>query len=139
MCGNVEAKAAARNVATIHSRLRHFSPTGLCESSRQPSSASGTRSRDGGQPEQLHRQVGENRAGKAKQVMDRLLRGVTERWILHRPGGKRDGTEQRKRDQRETGKLAQAPPDDVAEMLRDESDDVEAAICCPHALAFVCA
>ena len=60
--------------------------------------------------------------------MDRRLRGVAERGVLHRPGGERDGAEQRQRDQREAGQFAEAPPQDVAEMLGDESDGVEAAV-----------
>ncbi len=39
MRGKVEAKAAARKVAAIQTRLRHFSPSGRCDNSRQPSSA----------------------------------------------------------------------------------------------------
>ena len=60
--------------------------------------------------------------------MDRLLRGVTERGILHRPGSQREGAEQRERDQGEASEFAQTPPDDLPKMLGDESDDVEAAI-----------
>ena len=44
MRGSVEAKAAASSVAAIHTRLRHFSTSGLCASSHQPSSVSGSSS-----------------------------------------------------------------------------------------------
>ncbi len=50
MCGSVEAKAAPRKVARIQSRLRHFSPTVLCDSSRQPNSASGNSSKIAARP-----------------------------------------------------------------------------------------
>ena len=83
---------------------------------------------DGGEAEQLHRQIGEDRAGEAEQVAHRRLRRVAERGILHRPGGERDGGEERQRDQRQSGELAQAPPQDVAEVLGDESNGVEAAV-----------
>ena len=82
----------------------------------------------GGEAQELHRQIGEDGAGEAEQIVDRLLRGVAERGVLHRPGGERDGAEQRDHQQRQAGQLAQAPPQDVAEMLRDEGDDVETAI-----------
>src|SRR5262249_29094328 len=35
---------------------------------------------------------------------------------------------------REPGEFAQPAADDVTEVLRNKSDDVEAAICCPHAV-----
>ena len=89
---------------------------------------------DGGEAEQLHGEVGENRAGITEQIVDRLLCRVAQRWILHRPCRKRDGAKQRQRDQRETGKFAQATPYNVAEMLREEGDDIETAIGCPHAI-----
>ena len=44
MRGSVETKAAAKKVARIHNRPRHFSPTGLCDNNRQPSSISGSSS-----------------------------------------------------------------------------------------------
>ena len=41
--------------------------------------------------------------GKPSRLRDRMLRGVAERGVLHRPGGERDGAEQSQRDQREAG------------------------------------
>ena len=128
MRGNVETKPATRNVARIHNRPRHLSPSGRCANSRQPSWISGASSMIGGEAEQLHRQIGEDRAGEAEQVAHRRLRRVAERGILHRPGGERDGGEERQRDQRQSGDFAQAPPQDVAEVLGDESNGVEAAV-----------
>ena len=127
--GSARRKPAASNVARIQSRPRHFSPTGRCDNIRQPSSASGSSSRTGGKAEQLHREIGDDRARQAEQIVHRLG-GVAERRVLHRPGGERDGAEQRQRDQGEAAQLAQAPPHDVAEMIRDKVEDVEAAIGC---------
>ena len=92
--------------------------------------------RHGGKPEQLHRQIGEDRARIAEQVNGRLVGCVAERGVLHRPGGQRDGAEQRQRDQRQPRELAHAAPHDVAQMLREESDNVDAAVRCRHELVF---
>ena len=73
---------------------------------------------DGGKAEQLHREVGENGAGITEQIVDRRLRRVAQRGVLHRPGGERDGAEQRQRDQRQSGKFAQA----AAQMSRKCSE-----------------
>ena len=77
ICGNVEANAAARNVATIHSRPRHFSPTGLCEISRQPSSSSGTRSRIEARPSSCIARSAKIAPGKPR----RLWMGFCVAWL----------------------------------------------------------
>src|SRR5262249_4541482 len=59
---------------------------------------------------------------------------MAEGRVLDGPRGQRYGAEDCQRDQRQTGKFAEPAADDVAEVLRNKSDDVEAAICCPHAV-----
>ena len=120
MRGHVEANAAARKVATIHRLMR-----------KQPPAEQRFRNQeqDGRKTEQLHGQIREDGAGKAEQIVYRLLSGMAEGGILHRPGRERDGTEQRQRYQRNAGEFTQASPDDVAKMLRNEGNDIEAAIC----------
>ena len=41
---------------------------------------------DGAKPEDLHREIGADRAGIANDIADRARGSVAEAWILHRPG-----------------------------------------------------
>ena len=77
MRGSVETKAAARNVARIHSRPRHLSPTGRCDSSRQPSSISGSSSMMAARPSNCIAKSEKIAPGKPS----RLCAGLCVAWL----------------------------------------------------------
>ena len=70
-----------------------------------------------GEAEQLHQQIGADRAGRAEQIAHRRVGGVAERGVLHRPGGERAAHRHRERDQREAAAFADAAPDHVAQVV----------------------
>ncbi len=57
--------------------------------------------RDRGETEQLHQQVGRDRAPRAEQIAHRRAGGVAQARILHRPGRERGRRDGRNADQRE--------------------------------------
>ena len=75
--GSVEAKAAARKVAAIQTRPRHFSPSGRCANKRQPSSASGSSSSTEPRPSNCIARSEKIAPGKPS----RFLIGVWVAWL----------------------------------------------------------
>ena len=75
--GSVEAKAAARKVAAIQTSPRHFSPSGRCARSRQPSSASGNSSSTEARPSNCIARSEKMAPGKPS----RFLIGVCVAWL----------------------------------------------------------
>ena len=77
MRGKVETKAAARNAASIHKRPRHLSPTGLCDSNRQPSNISGNSSMMAARPSNCIAKSEKIAPGKPS----RLCTGLCVAWL----------------------------------------------------------
>ncbi len=77
---------------------------------------------DRAEPENLHQQIGADRAGIADDVADRARGGVAEAWILHRPGHQRRRRDAGKRDQGQARELAQAPRQRLADRGRQMAD-----------------
>ena len=93
----------------IERTMRRDAPAPHCDGQYEDS---------GGKPEQLHQEIGADRARRAEQVADRSVGGVAQRGILHRPGRKRHGDHRRERDQREAAAFADAAPEQGAQLVR---------------------
>ena len=77
---------------------------------------------DGAEADDLHQQIGADRAGIAENVADRARGGVAEAGILHRPGHQRSRCHAGQRDQRKPGQFAQAPRQRLADRRRQVAD-----------------
>ena len=77
---------------------------------------------DRAEAEDLHQQIGADRAGIAEDVADRARGGVAEARVLHRPRHQRGGSDAGQRDQAEACEFAQAPRQRVADRGRQMAD-----------------
>ena len=82
-------RPGARRTIQIRPRS-HSRRSGRWLASRQPQSAIGSTHGDGAEPEQLHHQIGHDRARLADQIVHRAVGGVAEARVLHRPGCQRE-------------------------------------------------
>ncbi len=80
------------------------------------------------QAQKLHHQIGGDRAGHAQEIMHRRIGGMAERRVLHRPGGERQGRQQREADQRDAADLAEAPLQSDAQLAGESGHAVETAV-----------
>ncbi len=83
--------------------------------------------RDRGEAEQLHQEVGGDRAPGAQEIVHRRAGGVAQARILHRPGRERDRAYAGADHERKPADLAQAVAQREAEILRQEAG-IESAI-----------
>ncbi len=80
------------------------------------------------QAEQLHCQVGRNRAGTSEQIVHRRVRRVAQRRVAHRPGGECQRRHHGEADHADTADLAQPPPHDGAKLDGQVGHPIKAAI-----------
>jgi hypothetical protein len=80
------------------------------------------------QAQELHRQVGRDGAREAEQIAHRILGGMAQAWILHRPAGEREREQYRRHDEGDAKNLAQAAADHVAQRIGQEAQTIEALV-----------
>ena len=99
--GRQDAKPAAAAAPMIH-RIEARALAIERAMGEQPPAPGGEREqeRDRRDAEQLHHQVGADRAAEPEHVAHRRIGGVAERGVLHRPGGERDRRDAGKPEQR---------------------------------------
>ena len=118
VAGRALATAVAAPEPPIHSASRRCRRRTLRERrSCQPQTAIGVRSSDGREPEELHREVGDDRARQPEEVADSGVGGVVEARILDRPGGERRRDDAREADQAKPAKLGRPALEEGAKRL----------------------
>ena len=88
------------------------------------------------QAQQLHHQIGGDRAGAAEQIVHRCIGGVAERRVIHRPGGQRQRRHHGETDERNAADFAQPPAQNDAELAGEKGHPVEAAVDHRHRVGF---
>ena len=91
LCGRQDAKAAARTIAPSQNSSRSHSRSSAPMRDHAPApDRKRQHDHDRAEAENLHQEIGRDRARAAEQIADRRVGGVTEARILHRPGRERE-------------------------------------------------